>query len=318
MNLADFDYHLPEELIAQRPIEPRDASRLLHLDRRTGAVSHRSFRDCLEILQPGDLLVMNDTMVSAVRIFGRRPTGARVEALIHREVEGTDEVEALTRPAKKLRPGETIEFEGGLAGEVTADLGEGRKRLRLSASRPWRQVLKEIGQAPLPGYIHEPLADRGRYQTVYAENPGSSAAPTAGLHFTADLLARLAEKGVETARVTLDVSTDTFRPITAENPADHRMHGETCRLPTETAEAVARCRGRVIAVGTTAVRTLESFAVGPRRLEPGEQLSRLYIRPGFEYRVVDGMFTNFHMPRTTMLLMLSALAGRERVMEAYR
>ncbi|MBS1724438.1 MAG: tRNA preQ1(34) S-adenosylmethionine ribosyltransferase-isomerase QueA [Armatimonadetes bacterium] len=310
MRLEEFDYELPEELIAQRPLEDRAASRLLHLDRSSGAVSHLTFRQGLDLLREGDLLVLNDTRVSARRLHGRRATGAKVEALVM-SARGSL-FEALVKPAKRLRPGETIEFDSGPRALVVEDLGDGKKLLEFD--RP----LDHSGTVPLPPYVHESLQDEERYQTVYASTPGSSAAPTAGLHFTLDLLEGLRQRGVQTATVTLDVGLDTFRPVMVEEIDQHVMHGEVCTVSEETAEAVATCKGRIIAVGTTTVRTLESFANGPRSIASGSLVSRLFIRPGYKFRVIDGMFTNFHMPRTTMMMMISAMAGRDAVLAAYR
>lgn len=267
---------------------------------------------------PGDLLVRNNTKVTALRLFGSRATGARVEALLLSAAAGKDEFIAMTRPAKKLRPGEVLQMEGGIEAEVMEDLGEGRKRLALRASSgSLDDALREAGQTPLPPYIKTKLEDPGRYQTVYATQPGSAAAPTAGLHFTPEILAAIEAKGVGIVEVTLDVSLDTFRPMTAQDPLAHQMHGERCEVSEEAAARIESCQGRVIAIGTTSVRTLETFAVGPKRLRHGSEVSRIYITPGFQFQVVDGMFTNFHMPRTTMLLMISAMAGRDQVMEAY-
>ncbi len=316
MRLEDLDYDLPEELIAQEPLADRAASRLLRLDRQTGEVEHLAFRDVPRLLAPGDLLVMNDTRVSALRLFGERPTGGRVELLLLRERE--DGWEALAKPARKLGPGERVSFGAGLESTVLGDLGEGRRLLRFTAPGDVREALAALGETPLPPYVRTKIEDPERYQTVYASTPGSAAAPTAGLHFTEEVLAELEALGVRTARVTLDVGIDTFRPISADDPLAHRMHGERCRVPQATADAVADCEGRVIAVGTTSVRTLESMAVGPRQLVAGERDTDLYITPGFLFRVVDGMFTNFHMPRTTMLMMLAALAGHQALMDAYR
>lgn len=310
-----FDYDLPEELIAQEPLKDRAASRLLWLHKDSGKVEHRQFRDAIDILQSGDLLVLNNTRVTALRIFGSKSTGAKVEALLLRE-ENPGEFVALVKPAKKLQPGTVINFENRLEAEVTANLEAGQKRLKMLTPE-YASILAKIGQTPLPPYIHSKLDNPNRYQTVYAETGGSAAAPTAGLHFTPEIFDALKAKGVETAFVTLNVGIDTFRPISAETPAEHQMHGETCHLSPETAHAIAAAKGRIIAVGTTSVRTLESFAVGPRKVETGSRSTKLFIRPGYEFQVIDGMFTNFHMPRTTMLLMLAALAGSENVEAAY-
>ena len=315
MKLVEFDYDLPEELIAQRPLDDRSASRLLWLHRRDGLIEHRSFRDVTTILQEGDLLVLNDTRVTARRLLGHRKSGGKVEALVLREVGEFHE--ALTRPAKKLRPGEELEFQYGLKATVLEDCGAGLKRLKFDHEGDLASALLAAGSVPLPPYVRRLLVDEERYQTVYSSAPGSAAAPTAGLHFTTDILATLESKGVQTARVSLDVGLDTFRPVAVEEIGHHVIHGERCTVHVETAEAVQRCKGRIVAVGTTTVRTLETFATGPREIGTGSQVSRLFITPGFQFKVVDGMFTNFHLPRTTMLFMVSAIAGRDRLMAAY-
>jgi S-adenosylmethionine:tRNA ribosyltransferase-isomerase len=316
LRLDEFLYDLPEELIAQRPLDDRAASRLLVLDRKTGAVQHRTFRDVPELLAPGDLLVLNDTRVSALRVYGARATGGRVEALLLTD-EGGGRFLALTRPAKKLADGERIGFEGGLTAVVESDLGEGRKRI-VFEQPDFQKRLADVGLVPLPPYVHEPLDDPGRYQTVYAAQDGSAAAPTAGLHFTGEVLQRLKRRGVETATVTLDVSLDTFRPIAAREIEGHTMHGERCVMPKETADMVNACAGRIVAVGTTCVRTLESFAKEEGQVGYGEMVSRLFITPSYSFRAVGAMLTNFHMPGTTMLVLISAFAGRENVLAAYR
>lgn len=314
--LSDYDYVLPEELIAQTPLQDRSASRLMWL-RLDGGIEHRSFVDVVEILKPGDLLVMNDTRVSAIRLYGKKMTGAAVEALLLRETAPAC-YEALVKPAKRLRIGAAISFADGLAASVVGELEDGIKVLEFKPVENFRERLAKVGLTPLPPYIHEILQDKERYQTVYGTVGGSAAAPTAGLHFTPELLGRLDERGIETAKVTLHVGIDTFRPVQVEDLDQHRMHGETCSVTDATVEMVRKCSGRVIAVGTTTVRTLESFADGPRQLRTGSMDSRLFIRPGFRFQIIDGMFTNFHLPRTTMLTMISALARRERILDAYR
>ncbi len=313
MRLSDFDYYLPEELIAQEPLADRTKSRMLHLDCRTGDVMHRRFLEIIDLLEPGDLLVVNNSRVTARRLFGHRPTGGKVELLlIGRQEDGS--YTALTKPAKKLKPGSLIDSEEGWRAEVLEDLGDGKKRLLID----WADAEPDrAGEIPLPPYILARLADEERYQTVFALSPGSAAAPTAGLHFTQPVLDRLAKKGVGLAEVTLSVSIDTFRPVQTDDLSEHVMHGEVCSIPEETAEAIRRCKGRIVAVGTTAARTLESFASGPREVEPGEKTTRLFITPGFEFQILDGLLTNFHMPRTTMLLMISALAGKDSIQRAY-
>jgi S-adenosylmethionine:tRNA ribosyltransferase-isomerase len=314
MDLQGFDYVLPPERIAQFPLEDRASSRLLVLRRQSGEIEHRTFRDVAELLEPGDLLVRNNTRVTAVRLFGRKATGASVEVLLLRNLGGR-RYHALVKPGRRLLPGARLEFGAGLAAEVEA-IEPPMRILAFDPVADLEERLESQGYAPLPPYIHAPLADRERYQTVYASQGGSAAAPTAGLHFTPDLLAALEGKGVEIAEVTLDVGLDTFRPV--EDLATHKMHGERCNVPPETAEKVAACKGRVIAVGTTSARTLETLSVGPRRLEARTEVSRLFISPGYEWKTVDAMFTNFHMPRTTMLLMISALASGAMIREAYR
>ena len=292
---------------------------MLHLDRATGRVEHRQFADAVDLLQPDDLLILNDTRVSARRLSGVKPTGGQVEALLLSG--GPIEFEALLKPGRRLKPGSLLLFDD-LTARVVENLEDGVKRIRFEPHEDLAARLQSVGHAPLPPYIHERLADEERYQTVYGVRPGSAAAPTAGLHFTPEMLSKLTAKGVGIGRVTLHVGLDTFRPVQVENLDEHAMHGETCSVSEETAEMIASCRGRVIAVGTTTVRTLESFAVEPNPgkmpvVRPGEMLSRLFIRPGYRFKVVDGMFTNFHLPKTTMMMMIAALAGRERVLAAY-
>lgn len=314
--LSDYDFHLPEELIAQSPLEDRAASRLLYLPRAEGSAENRAFRDVIDILKPGDLLITNNTRVTALRLFGQKPTGGAVEALLLREHE-TGVFSALLRPGKRLKQGARIEFSGGLAATVRRELDEPIKEIEFDPTPDLHERLREHGIVPLPPYIHLGLDDPGRYQTVYAEVGGSAAAPTAGLHFTPEILAALRAKGVEMASVTLDVSLDTFRPVTSENLEAHKMHGEICSVPEETAAKIDAAKGRIVAVGTTTVRTLESFAVGKRKVEAGTKSTAIFIRPGYEFLVIDGMFTNFHLPKTTMLMMIGALAGRDRVVAAY-
>ena len=315
MKLTDFDYDLPEELIAQTPLDDRAASRMLVLDKASGSVQHRRFRDIVDLLEPGDLLVTNDTRVSAVRLLGERPTGGSVEALILAS-RGDGRYVALMRPGKKLKPGAGILFDGGLVGRIVEDIGGGKKLLHIDGPHT-DQRLREVGRMPLPPYVHTALQDPERYQTVYGVHDGSAAAPTAGLHFTNELLNALRDKGVATATVTLDVSVDTFRPVTAEKVEDHKMHGERCSVSEQTGRAVSECEGRVFAVGTTTTRTLETFATARKMIAPGETVTKIFISPGYNFLIVDAMLTNFHMPRTSMLMMVSAIAGREEVMSSY-
>ncbi len=321
MKTSDFDYDLPPEFIAQTPSEPRDSSRLLVLNRATGEIEHRIFRDLGRFLHPGDLLVLNETRVIPARLYARKvPTGGRVELLLlRREDEHT--WESLVG-GKGMRPGRRLQLEGeGPAGEIIADLGGPRRRVRFDA--PIEPHLERIGHVPLPPYIHTPLRARERYQTVYAREPGSAAAPTAGLHFTPALMEQLKNQGVNFASVVLHVGLDTFAPVHEENPEEHEIHTEWCQLTPETAaqiRAAKRAGKRVIAVGTTSVRTLESAAreASPDEIvRPLEGPTDLFILPGYEFRVVDAMITNFHLPRSTLVMLVSAFAGRERILGAY-
>jgi S-adenosylmethionine:tRNA ribosyltransferase-isomerase len=299
MKTSDFDYSLPEASIAQTPIEPRDASRLLVFHRENGAIEHRIFRDIGEYVRPGDLLVLNQTRVIPARIYARKETGGRVELLLLRR---RDELtwEALVG-GKGLHVGKKIRVENGPEAEIT-ELLDGSERL-VRFAEPIEPSFSKVGNVPLPPYIHEKLNDPERYQTVYAREPGSAAAPTAGLHFTPRLLEELRDAGVRFAYVTLHVGLDTFAPVTEDNPQEHKIHTEWCELPQETADAVKQTKqdgGRVIAVGTT--------SSGP---------TSLYILPGYQFKVVDAMITNFHLPKSTLLMLVSAFAGREEILKAY-
>lgn len=320
MKTSDFDYHLPTEYIAQTPLEPRDASRLLVLDRRTGQTAHTVFREIGRFLNPGDLLVLNETRVIPARLDARKvPTGGRLEVLLLRQ-EDEHTWRALVG-GKGMGVGKRLQLDGGPQGEVIGVLDGATRRIRFDA--PLEPYLDRAGRVPLPPYIRAPLGNANRYQTVYASRPGSAAAPTAGLHFTPELLARLEAQGVRRAFVTLHIGLDTFAPVQVDDPRQHHIHTEWCRLPEETAEAVNRTKqagGRVIAVGTTSARTLESAAPGA---PPGQAVAvfegptDLFILPGYEFRVVDALVTNFHLPKSTLLMMISAFAGRERVLETY-
>ena len=311
LRLSDFDYDLPEDRIAQNPADPRDSSKLLVLD--GGVVSHKAFRDLPSLLETGDLLVLNNTRVTARRLVGERASGGIVEALLLRHL-GDGCYEALTKPAKRVKIGAGMAFEGGLRAEVVGQGDDGIRTLRFDCSA---EEIAKAGSVPLPPYIHSSTAPDERYQTVYSSAPGSSAAPTAGLHFTPELIAALTEKGIDVAYVTLDVGIDTFRPVQAENIAEHKMHGERFYIPAETRDVVASAKGKVVAVGTTAVRALETASIGERVLRAGDGCSSLFITPGYKFKTVDAMLTNFHMPRTTMLLMVSALCGKDTLMNAY-
>ncbi|MEO7454439.1 MAG: tRNA preQ1(34) S-adenosylmethionine ribosyltransferase-isomerase QueA [Fimbriimonadales bacterium] len=314
LRLSDFDYVLPEDRIAQNPVEPRDSAKMLVVD--CGEIKHRVFSDLPELLSPGDLLVLNNTRVTALRLFGERPGGGKTEVLLLRESQPLT-FESLVKPAKKLKVGTSIAFEGGLEATVVGEGSDGIRTISFRSFDGFESALAAAGRVPLPPYIRETQATDERYQTVYAETPGSSAAPTAGLHFTDDLFARLTEKQIDTAFVTLDVGIDTFRPMQSENPDDHKMHGESFFIPKATRDAVANASGRVIAVGTTSVRALETASIDKRMLQPGPGCSSLFVKPGYRFKTVDAMLTNFHMPRTTMLFMVAALCGKDTLLSAY-
>jgi S-adenosylmethionine:tRNA ribosyltransferase-isomerase len=317
LKTSDFDYNLPESYIAQTPAEPRDSSRLLVVHRDTGQLEHRIFRDVTDYLRAGDLLVLNQTRVIPARIFARKETGGRVELLLLRR---RDELtwEALVG-GKGLRIGKLLKIEDGPKVEVIKIL-EGSERL-IKFSEPIEPYFSKVGHVPLPPYIHEKLEDPERYQTIYARELGSAAAPTAGLHFTPRLLEELQVKGVKIDFVTLHVGLDTFAPVTEADPKAHKIHTEWCELSEETADAINETRdrgGRVIAVGTTSVRTLESVAnVAQGAIPPYVGPTSLFILPGYQFKVVDAMITNFHLPRSTLLMLVSAFAGREKMIETY-
>ncbi len=328
MKTHDFYYDLPQELIAQTPLEPRDSSRLMTLDRRTGEVGHRRFSDIVDLLCPGDCLILNDSRVLPARIYGVKDgTGAHVEFLLL-ENKGDDTWEALAKPGKRARVGSTFTFGDGLLRcQVIDVLEDGNRLLHFQYDGIFFHLLDQLGQMPLPPYIKEKLENQERYQTVYSHKAGSAAAPTAGLHFTPELLEKLQAKGVKLGFVTLHVGLGTFRPVSAEHIIDHRMHAEHYHLPQKTADLLNATRehgGRVIAVGTTSCRTLESVAQkqGIAHGQPGFQESEgwtdIFIYPGYEFRVLDGLITNFHLPESTLIMLVSALADRERVLHAYR
>ena len=315
MRLEDFDYALPAERIAQRPAQPRDSSRLMVLDRTSGSIQHRSFRDLPTLLTPGDALILNETRVIPARLRARKlPGGGRVELLLL-EREGPRTWQALVG-GKGLRPGRRLQVEGGPEAEVVEQMDGARRLVRFD--RPITPELERLGESPLPPYIRESVRDPAEYQTVYARNPGSAAAPTAGLHFTPALLQSLEERGLRIGKVTLHIGLDTFAPVRASDPRRHAIHSEWCRVPEAALEAVAGARAegrRVVAVGTTVVRALETAAAA--QLSPFEGRTDLFILPGFEFRLVDALLTNFHLPRSTLLMLVSAFAGRERVLAAY-
>jgi S-adenosylmethionine:tRNA ribosyltransferase-isomerase len=315
--LSDFEYSLPPEFIAQEPLEQRDSSRLMVLDRTTGGIRHAVFRSIGDFLAPGDLLVFNDTRVIPARLFAEKErSGGRVEILLLRRLEPLT-WEALAG-GKRVRPGTRLVLAGGSAAEVTRDLGGARRVIRFA--EPISPRLAALGATPLPPYIHAPLRDPERYQTVYARDPGSAAAPTAGLHFTPELIAGLRARGVGAAFVTLHVGLDTFAPITESDVSTHAIHAEWISVPEETAAAARRTRAagrRVVAVGTTSARALESAAGQDGGIAAFEGDTRLYITPGYAFRAVDALITNFHLPHSTLLVMVSAFAGREKILAAY-
>jgi len=319
----DFDYELPPDAIAQQPLPERDASRLLVLERRTGAVRHQVFRDLPELLSPGDLLIVNRSRVFPARLLGRRKGGGAAEVLLVESL-GDGVWEALVRPGRRLRPGDDVAIEGVLSVRIESEAtgAEGRRRVRLLApGSDAESTMERLGHVPLPPYIRRPdrPEDRERYQTVYAQERGSVAAPTAGLHFTQALLARMVSRGIERAEIVLHVGPGTFRPVTADNVEDHRVEAEPYFFPAETAEAIRRARsrgGRVVAVGTTVVRTLETNAA-PGGPAAGDGRTDLVIVPGHRFRAVDALVTNFHLPRSSLLLLVCAFAGRENVLAAY-
>ena len=319
MKKSDFFYELPEELIAQTPIEQRDGSRLMTLDKKTGAVSHRRFYELPELLRAGDCLVLNDSRVLPARLFGRLKTGGAIELVLLRD-RGGGVWECLARPGRKLRPGVSVYFgEGELECEVLEIIGGGNRLVRFDYEGIFLETLERLGKMPLPPYIHEELRDSERYQTVYSRETGSAAAPTAGLHFTNELLETLRSQGITTAFVTLHVGLGTFRPVKAENIEEHEMHSEFAVIPPDTVRLVNETKkrgGRVIAVGTTSCRTLESASAGGE-LHEFSGFTDIFIYPGYEFKCVDVLITNFHLPESTLIMLVSALAGRENVLHAY-
>lgn len=320
MNKSDFDFYLPEELIAQTPLEKRDTSRLLHLDKQTGEIEHKHFYDIKQYLHEGDCLVLNDSRVLPARLIGARPTGGTVELVLLKDL-GDNRWECLSRPGRKTKPGQELVFGNG---ELTAVVEEvtlgGNRIVKFSYEGIFLEILERLGKMPLPPYIKEELQDSERYQTVYSKELGSAAAPTAGLHFTKELLAEIADMGVKICYVTLHVGLGTFRPVKADKIEDHEMHSEFCIVPDETAEtvnAVKRAGGRVIAVGTTSCRTLESFTTEDGTLQATSGWTNIFIYPGYKFKCVDALITNFHLPESTLIMLVSALAGRENILNAY-
>ena len=321
MKKSDFFFELPEELIAQTPIAQRDASRLMHLDRLTGEITHRHFHDLPEYLQPGDCLILNDSRVLPARLIGCRPTGGSIELVLLRDL-GDDRWECLSRPGKKTREGQEILFgEGELKASVEKVVSGGNRIVKFTYEGIFLEILEKLGRMPLPPYIKAELQDPERYQTVYSRVPGSAAAPTAGLHFTPELLDKIRAKGISVSFVTLHVGLGTFRPVKEEDIEAHEMHSEFCMIPEETAQIVTDTKkngGRVIAVGTTSCRTLESFAREDGTLEPCSGWTDIFIYPGYRFKCIDALITNFHLPESTLIMLVSALAGRENVLHAYQ
>lgn len=322
MKKSDFYFNLPEELIAQTPVEPRDHSRLLKMDKKTGKITHHHFYDIIDFLNEGDLLVVNDSRVIPARLYGNKEgTGAKIEFLLLERKE-KDIWEILVKPGKKARRGARFEFGNGiLKAEIMEVLPDGNRLARFECEEEIYSVLEKIGQMPLPHYIKSELKDNERYQTVYSREIGSAAAPTAGLHFTTELMDKIMKKGVKIAYVTLHVGLGTFRPVKEENIEDHPMHSEHYELPKKTADMINETKangGRVIAVGTTSCRTLESVATFQGEIKEAEGYTNIFIYPGYEFKVLDGIITNFHLPESTLIMLVSAFAGRENTLNAYK
>jgi len=324
MKVSDFDYKLPKELIAKFPVEPRDSARLMVLYRDSGKIEHRIFRDIAEYLKEGDVLVLNDTKVIPARLFGRLETGGKVELLLIRQPL-PNVWEVMAKPARKLKEGKRIIFDEELEGIVKGYAGEGKRlvEFNVKGNKDFMEKLEEVGHIPLPPYIEreERPEDKEKYQTVFAQKPGAVAAPTAGLHFTKELLEKLKSKGVIIKTVTLHVGPGTFKPVKVEKVEEHKMDYETYNVPEETAEEINRAKSegrRVVAVGTTVVRTLESAADEKGKVKAGEDSTNLFIYPGYKFKVIDALITNFHLPRSTLIMLVSAFAGRERILNAYR
>ena len=316
----DFWYDLPEELIAQTPLQKRDTSRLLAVDRRTGQLAHRHFYDILDYLNPGDTLVMNDSRVLPARLLGHRPTGGAAELLLLRDL-GDNQWECLAKPGRKLQAGAEVIFgDGRLKARVVAVKDDGNRIVQFDYQGIFLEVLESLGKMPLPPYIKEELQDQERYQTVYSREVGSAAAPTAGLHWTKELLQKAQDKGVQLAYVTLHVGLGTFRPVKAENISEHHMHSELCMMTQETADILNATRargGRIVCVGTTSCRTLESLVKEDGTFEAGSKWTEIFIFPGYEFKAMDALITNFHLPESTLVMLVSAFAGRENVLNAY-
>ena len=320
MKTHDFWYDLPEELIAQKPLQKRDTSRLLVIDRNSGDLQHRHFYDVLDYLNPGDCLVMNDSRVLPARLLGNRPTGGAVEVLLLRDL-GDNKWECLTKPGRKMQVGQVVSFgNGALTATVREICEDGNRIVEFHYEGIFLEVLERLGKMPLPPYIKEELKDQERYQTVYSREVGSAAAPTAGLHFTNELLEKARNKGIKTAFVTLHVGLGTFRPVKAEQITEHHMHSELCMMNDETARILNETKengGRIICVGTTSCRTLESLADENGRFSAQSKWTDIFIYPGYCFKAMDGLITNFHLPESTLVMLVSAFAGRENILNAY-
>ena len=320
MKTHDFWYDLPEELIAQTPLEKRDSSRLLVLGKQTGSVEHKRFYNVLDYLQPGDCLVMNDSRVLPARLLGHRPTGGAVEVLLLRDL-GDRKWECLCKPGRKMQVGSQVVFgDGELTATVVHVQEDGNRVVEFHYEGIFLEVLERLGKMPLPPYIKAELPNQERYQTVYSREVGSAAAPTAGLHFTQELLEQIRNKGVKTAFVTLHVGLGTFRPVKAENILEHHMHSELCMISQETADILNQTKadgGRIICVGTTSCRTLESLVNDDGTFEPRSKWTEIFIYPGYQFKAMQGLITNFHLPESTLVMLVSAFAGRENVLNAY-
>lgn len=321
MDLKDFNYDLPEELIAQDPLEDRSSSRLMVLHKDTGSIEHKIFRDIIDYLNPGDCLVINDTKVIPARLMGiKEDTGAAIEVLLLKR-NADDVWECLVKPGKKARTGARIVFgEGLLVGEIVDVIEDGNRMIKFHYEGIFEEILDKLGQMPLPPYITHKLQDKNRYQTVYARNEGSAAAPTAGLHFTKELLEKIKEKGVNVVSITLHVGLGTFRPVKVDKIEEHHMHTETFNISKEAADTINRTRaagGRVIAVGTTSCRTLESAAADDGTIPARSRDTDIFIYPGYKFKAIDCLITNFHLPESTLIMLVSALAGRDNIMNAY-
>ncbi len=320
MKVSDFNYDLPEELIAQHPYDKRDEARLMVLDRKTQTIEHKVFKDIIDYLEPGDCLVINNTKVLPARLLGKKDTGAKIEFLLLKRIEG-DYWEVMVRPGNKLKPGTNVSFgDGILKAEILEVLEGGNRKVKFEYKGIFNEILDKIGLMPLPPYIKETLKDKDRYQTVYAKYDGSAAAPTAGLHFTEELLYKIKKKGIGVANVTLHVGIGTFRPVKVENVEDHLMHSEHFYIKQEDADKINKAKEtghRVIAVGTTSCRVLESIADENGKVAPTESDTSIFIYPGYKFKCLDCLITNFHLPESTLIMLVSSLAGREFILKAY-